>query len=418
LRFIHAADIHLDSPLSGLRAYEDAPAERLRGATREAFRRLVDIALEERVDFLVIAGDLYDGDWKDFNTGLTFCREMGRLDRAGIPTFVLFGNHDAESLMTRSLPLPANVRCFPADRCEVFRLDDLRVALHGRSFKDRDTRDNLVRTYTDPVPGYFNVGVLHTALEGNYSQHAAYAPCSLDELRARGYDYWALGHVHEFQLWNEVCTICFPGNLQGRHIRETGPRGAVMVTVDENEQPRVERLISEVLRWERVHVDVSACDTLDAVGDAVQQALSGVLATQAHVPRAVRLELEGESPIHGLLFERERELRALVLAGIAATAPETLWLEKVRLATRPAGTAPEGGASADALSELETLLNEARTDEELTKQLRDAFAHMLGKVPHDLFPDAPQLAAIRGGELDAALDEVIPGLLARLGSED
>jgi len=97
VRFIHAADIHLDSPLRGLSAYQDAPAEQLRGATREAFSQLVTTAIEEQVDFMVIAGDLYDGDWPDFNTGLFFCSEMGRLQRAGITVFVLFGNHDAES---------------------------------------------------------------------------------------------------------------------------------------------------------------------------------------------------------------------------------------------------------------------------------------------------------------------------------
>lgn len=113
MKFIHAADIHLDSPLHGLSAYPDAPAELLRNATRDAFSSLITVAIEEQVDFMVIAGDLYDGTWRDHNTGIFFCREMGRLKRAGIPAFVLFGNHDAESEMTRKLQLPENVTCFP-----------------------------------------------------------------------------------------------------------------------------------------------------------------------------------------------------------------------------------------------------------------------------------------------------------------
>jgi exonuclease SbcD len=115
VRFIHAADIHLDSPLRGLSAYQDAPADLLRGATREAFSQLVSTAIDEQIDFMVIAGDLYDGDWPDFNTGLFFCSEMGRLHRAGIPVFVLFGNHDAESHMTKALRMPSNVQCFSAN---------------------------------------------------------------------------------------------------------------------------------------------------------------------------------------------------------------------------------------------------------------------------------------------------------------
>ena len=112
MKFIHTADLHLDSPLRGLSAYADAPAERLRTATRDAFHNLVTQAIDEQVDFMVIAGDVYDGDWKDFNTGLFFVRQMGRLRHAGIPVYLLYGNHDADSEMTRGLELPDNVYVF------------------------------------------------------------------------------------------------------------------------------------------------------------------------------------------------------------------------------------------------------------------------------------------------------------------
>ncbi len=166
MRFIHAADIHLDSPLHGLSAYPDAPAGQLRNASRDAFTRLVEHAIDEVVDFVVIAGDLYDGDWRDHNTGVFFSKEMGRLRRAGIPVFLLFGNHDAESEMTKKLTLPDNVITFSSKKPEVHRLDALKVALHGQSFKDKAVIDNLALRYPEPVPGYYNIGVLHTALEG------------------------------------------------------------------------------------------------------------------------------------------------------------------------------------------------------------------------------------------------------------
>jgi exonuclease SbcD len=246
VKFIHAADIHLDSPLTGLSAYADAPVEMLRTATRDAFSKLVNEAIEQAVDFMVIAGDLYDGTWKDHNTGIYFCKEMGHLKKAGIPVYLLFGNHDAESEMTKKLQLPDNVFAFDTRKPNTFRLDDLKVALHGRSFKEKETLENLVTGYPAPVPGMFNIGVLHTALEGN-AAHATYAPCSLDELHAKGYDYWALGHVHDYQLWKGGSTVVFPGNLQGRHIRETGPRGAVMVTADEQGIQDIQRLFVDVL---------------------------------------------------------------------------------------------------------------------------------------------------------------------------
>ena len=192
MKFIHTADIHLDSPLRGLSSYPDAPAERLRTATRDAFQNLVNVAIDEKIDFMVIAGDVYDGDWKDFNTGLFFIRQMGRLRQVGIPVYLLYGNHDAESEMTKGLELPDNVHVFSSRKAETFRVDALKVALHGRSFKVAATTDNLVPSYPDPVSGWLNIGVLHTALEGN-AEHAKYAPCSVAELQAKGYQYWALG---------------------------------------------------------------------------------------------------------------------------------------------------------------------------------------------------------------------------------
>ncbi|WP_395699363.1 exonuclease SbcCD subunit D [Aquabacterium sp.] len=416
MRFIHAADIHLDSPLRGLSAYQDAPAEQLRGATREAFSQLISTAIEERVDFIVIAGDLYDGDWPDFNTGLFFCAEMGRLQRAGIPAFVLFGNHDAESHMTRALRLPDNVRRFSAAECQVHTIEPLKVALHGRSFRERDTTENLAAGYGPPLRDHFNIGVLHTALEG-HSEHASYAPCTLAELQAKDYDYWALGHVHEHKVWTGRSTICFPGNLQGRSIRETGRRGAVMVTVGEDRVPRVERLYIDLLRWEHLAVDLSACTTLDDVGRATQRALAQLLQTDAQVPRALRVSFVGESPIHGELFQRELDLRAHVLAEISAIGPERLWLEKVKLATRPGQAPAAGGLGADALAELAALLAEARHDESLQRELRDDFSQMLGKAP-ELLAEVPVLRSAREGELAAVFEQVVPGLLARLAMKE
>lgn len=418
-RFIHAADIHLDSPLRGLSVYQDAPAEQLRGATREAFSQLVTTAIAERVDFIIIAGDLYDGDWPDFNTGLFFCSEMGRLQRAGIPAFVLYGNHDAESQMTRSLRLPDNVRRFSAHECQVHTLHTAAgadVALHGRSFKQRDTTDNLVTGYGAPLRGHFNIGVLHTALEGGHGEHANYAPCTLEELQAKGYDYWALGHVHEHRVWTGRATVCFPGNLQGRNIRETGRRGAVLVTVGDDRQPQLERLFIDVLRWEAVAVDVSACDSMDAVALQVGRAFSELLRTDGHVPRAVRLSLTGSTAMHGELFGREQELRAQVLAEIASIGNERLWLEKVKLATRPTASAQAQGLGADALTEMEALLREAREDEALQNELREEFSQMLSKAP-ELLNEVPALKAVREGDLGLLLDDVAPGLLARLATK-
>jgi exonuclease SbcD len=415
MKFVHAADIHLDSPLHGLSAYPDAPAAQLRNATREAFSALVTRAIDEAVDFVVIAGDLYDGDWRDHNTGLFFCAEMGRLRRAGIRVFLLYGNHDAESEMTRRLDLPDNVHAFSSRKAETIRLDDLRVALHGHSFRTRDTTENLAADYPPPVPGWFNIGVLHTALAG-HAAHQPYAPCTLEELQARGYEYWALGHVHEHQVWRAASTVVFPGNLQGRHVRETGRRGAVLVTVDDGGVPRVERLLVDVLRWEVLTVDAAPHARLVDVSRAIGRALEDLVATDAHVPRAVRVTIDGRTAAHGELFGREAQLRHEVLAQVAQIGHHRVWLEKVRLQTCPPEDAAVTAARLDAFADLRAILDEAGQDPAFLQSLADDLAGFAARLPVELHDRVPTLPMVRAQRVDQLVREVSPALVAHLAN--
>lgn len=417
MKFIHAADIHLDSPLNGLSAYPDAPAEQLRSATRDAFTVLVDRAIEEAVDFMVIAGDLYDGGWRDYNTGIFFCKEMGRLKRAGIPVYLLFGNHDAESEMTKKLELPDNVHTFSASRPQTFKVEGLAVALHGQSFKQRDITTNLVTGYPAPVADHFNIGVLHTALEG-YASHPNYAPCTIDELHGKGYQYWALGHVHEFEKWSGPATIVFPGNLQGRNVRERGRRGAVQVTVDDAGDITVERMFIDILRWEHLTVDASGCETLEEVVRKTGQGLEALLDIDGEVPRAARITITGKTKAHGDLFGLAAQLRHEVLAQIAAIGNERLWLEKVRVETQPVVDVAKLQERNDAFTDLQVILEEAATDVEFNAQLQAALAPFAAKAPLELQSEVPLIEQIRKGDLQALVNEVAPGLLAHLSQAE
>ena len=329
-RFLHAADIHLDSPLHGLSRYEGLPVEELRSATRAAFDNLVRYAIDEAVDFVVIAGDLFDGDWRDMGTGLYFARAMGRLDQAGIPAFVLAGNHDAASTITRTIPWPPNVRLFATRRPETHRLPDLSVAIHGQSFSTPAVTDNLVERYPAAEPHFFNIGVLHTALAGRRG-HENYAPCDLDDLRGRGYDYWALGHVHEFEIVSDDPHVVFPGNVQGRTIRETGAKGAVVVTVADREVVSIERVELDVVRWARLDVDCSGMVEGD-VSDHLRPELHRVHgANGSGRPLVVRVTLVGETGQAGMLYDRSAFLRDEVRAVAAGISPDLL-IEKVIVA--------------------------------------------------------------------------------------
>lgn len=415
VRFLHTADIHLDSPLRGLSAYEGAPVDLLRTATRRAFSQLVDMAIEEDVDFVVIAGDLYDGDWRDYNTGLFFVREMGRLNQAEIPVFLVYGNHDAESEITKQLTLPKNVKSFSAKKPETHRLEEIDVALHGQSFRSAATTENLAVGYPDPVTGCLNIGVLHTALEG-HPAHATYAPCSLAELQSKGYDYWALGHVHEFAIHSEDPWVVFPGNLQGRHIRELGPRGAVMVSAD-SDGISLERVFVDVVRWHHVEVDVSEAQTIDDVVTFVGKRFDEVVAGESEdVTIAARVTLTGGTSLHGDLFSLENQLRAEVLSQANAFGEEVLWVEKVRLDTSPQLDRDALKARSDAIADLQDMLDQAVDDEAFIEDLADELQQLVNRSPRALFDAVPDLDAVRRGDLGELAKEISPALLSRLAS--
>lgn len=422
MKFIHTADLHLDSSLRGLSSYADAPAERLRTATRDAFHNLVTQAIEEQVDFMVIAGDVYDGDWKDFNTGLFFIRQMGRLRHAGIPVYLLYGNHDADSEMTRGLELPDNVHVFSSRKAETFRIDSRKVALHGRSFKVAATTENLLPGYPEPVAGWLNIGVLHTALEGN-AEHARYAPCSVAELQVKGYQYWALGHVHEHWVQRGDVTMAYPGNLQGRHIREQGARGALLVTAEEGEVTEVERLEVDVLRWHALELDVSAAPDLRSAVRMVGQAMEQVLeSTPADLPLAMRVVFKGRSSVHAQLIADEGQLRQEVIAQAVALDADRIWVEKVQVATEALETARPSSddETQGAMAELESLALSAQDDPDFIRSLQADWQALLEKLPHDVLLAAPDLSTLRQDPLAQMSDRIrqaTPVLMARVGQD-
>lgn len=300
MKFLHAADLHLDSPLRGLERYEGAPVDEIRGASRRALENLVDLAIKEDVAFVLLAGDLYDGDWKDYNTGLFFTRQVARLQEAGMGAYVVAGNHDAASQLTKALRPPKNVHIFSTRKPETVVIEEHGVAVHGQGYATRSVTEDLVRDYPLANPDLFNIGLLHTSLDGRPG-HEPYAPCSIDSLRSRGYQYWALGHVHKREVVSADPWIVFPGNIQGRHARETGPKGCSLVVVEEGRVTRVEHRTLDVVRWMECYVDLDDVINLDEVYDRVGHALADALVEAEDRLLAVRLRLSGSCPVHGRL---------------------------------------------------------------------------------------------------------------------
>jgi len=426
-KFLHAADIHLDSPLRGLDRYDGAPVEEIRGATRRALENLVRAALEQQVAFVVIAGDVYDGDWPDFNTGLFFVRQMGRLREAGIPVVMISGNHDAENKMTRALELPDNVRSLSTRKPESvdgraigFGLERCDVVFHGQGFRSASVDENVVPQYPLGRQGVFNIGLLHTSLEMAGGEHARYAPCSIADLISRHYDYWALGHIHKARLVQEEPPIVFPGNIQGRHIRETGVKGCQLVTVDDRGRAALEFVPLDVFRWHELTVAVEGVQRADDVSGMVGQAFRRLVREQGELPLAVRVVVTGRCPAHRTLAAAPEAWASQVRA-LAAGAGE-VWVEKVKFQTADAaGTSAAGAADEGPLRELTALIRELNGDDRRLLELAEDLSALKRRLPPELLSDAQSQEPLRLEDpafWRSLLEQVEPLLQTRLLAEE
>lgn len=372
-RFLHAADLHLDSPLTGLARRGEAGRAFL-DASRRALENLVAAAIAEQVAFVLIAGDIYDGDWRDYATGHFFARQMGVLARAGIRVFTIRGNHDAESVVTRSLDLPSNVYALSVRSVETVRLDEFGVVLHGRGFASRHVPDAITRDYPDAVPGRFNIGLLHTSLTGREG-HATYAPCTVEDLARTGYDYWALGHVHEREeIVAGGTTLVFPGIVQGRHARETGPKGATLVTVTDGRIAEIKPLMLDVARFDHRTIDLTGVDDPAGITARAHEAARLALRAAEGRPVALRLTFSGETPLHASLGARLPQISEDIRARAYEEGAELL-VEKLRDRT----TGPR--AALVEVSGFDALLDAVAADPAFRAEIGRTLAELLGKTP-------------------------------------
>ncbi|MCK9877740.1 DNA repair exonuclease [Frankia sp. Ag45/Mut15] len=403
MRLVHAADVHLDSPLRGLSRLEDpALADRLRLATRRALENLVELTVRSGADALLLAGDIYDGDWQDYGTGRFFVEQMRRLHDEGIPVFLVRGNHDAQSEITRALSLPPNVTVFDADNAGTAHVEEIGLAVHGQSYATRDVYANLARSYPDAISGLVNVGVLHTAV-GGAEGHAVYAPCTVEDLTRTGYDYFALGHVHTHQVLGEG-VAAFSGNLQGRMPRESGPKGALVVEIEPGRRPVTRFEPCDDIRWASLTIDVSSCRTLDDVLEDVDERLRATRADAGERPVAARLVLVGRSAVAGALTDEER-LRNELHGAAAALA---VAFEKIRVRVE----SPHAPSTVDA--DLVAAIRAAGADLAADGDRLAAFAEPLDREFGRLLRNAELLNLRDTAVLAELAERAGTGLLARL----
>lgn len=359
MKLLHSADLHLDSPMRGLVVYDSAPIDQLRLATRVALGNLVDAAVEEQVDAVLLAGDIFDGDWPHYGTGVHFVSEMGRLREAGIPVVIVTGNHDAESKLTKSLRLPGNVRMLDTRKPQTVTFEDIGLAVHGQGYATPAVLEDLSIGYPAPAAGMLNVGLLHTSADGRPG-HERYAPCSVSALAQRGYDYWALGHVHHREVLHADPPIVFPGNVQGRGLRETGPKGATLIELREDGTISFEHRVLDCVRWDLITVDAAGCADRDAVCERVASAVRQSAGDAGDRLLAARLKIAGMTDAHRALVADVERLRYEVIAAAADVAAQQVWIESVALDTTASHELAHGGDDAvgELIQELEELSGE------------------------------------------------------------
>ena len=338
-RFIHCSDLHIDSPFKGFSEIHPKWAQRLREAPLQSFLNIVDLAIQEKVDAVIIAGDVFDGEDKSLQAQFKFRGGLQTLSDHGIASFIAHGNHDPINRWSTTLEWPEGVTVFPGTRVASVPVEkDGRALAHiyGTSFPERDVFDNLALKFKrQPHPG-FAVAVLHANV-GGHPDHDPYAPCSVDDLVAQGMDYWALGHIHARKvLRGSHPAIVYCGNPQGRHFKESGPRGCYLVTLQEGAVPDIQFVATDTLRFVEATLDLSTCVTLDTVVAEIVGQCQMFLEQADNRSLVVRQTLTGRTETHPLLRKggtleslREEALRNFPSRG------RGLWLE-FRLQTRGA----------------------------------------------------------------------------------
>lgn len=340
--FIHCADLHLDSPFEGLHDVDSQVGQVLRDSTFDSFDRIITLAIQRQVDFIVISGDVYDSADHSLRAQLRFRDSLDRADREGINSYVIHGNHDPLDSWDAQLELPESVHRFGGEhvtQTTATRAGRPLADLYGISFATREIKRNLAVEFQRTGNAPFSIGLLHCNLGGD-PNHDNYAPCSLADLQATGIDYWALGHVHtRAEIHAADPTVVYPGNIQGRSIRETGSRGCYHVAVSAAGSVKLEFLATDSVRWidrSDSTIDVESISTLDGLLAELEELRERLRSAQDGSAAIARIELTGRSPLHSKLIadSLEQDLLGTLREG-EADRPDFVWFEAIKVSTRP-----------------------------------------------------------------------------------
>lgn len=413
-RFVHTADLHLDSPFSGISYVDERVAERLREATFQTFDNIVDLCIERAVAFLLVAGDVYDSQDRSLRAQLRFRDGLIKLSRAGIPSFIVHGNHDPLDSQLATLQWPDEVHVFGGDgvSCIPVRRGGKTIAhVYGISYPTQDIRRNLATEFRRQSDSPFSVGLLHCNV-GTDTGHEPYAPCTIDDLRRSGMDYWALGHVHtRVVLLTEKPAAVYAGNPQGRHPGELGPRGCYLVEVNTDGHCVPQFIPVDSVRWFFDTVNIEGLDEDEDIVSAAHDVCNSIREHAEAIPAICRIVFTGRGPAHsslskpGFVEDLTRALRET-----EGSQEPFVWIERIEVETRKSIDVEALQKGQDFSSDFLRLASENRNDSNFLNGIRSEldrlFDSRLGRVFLEPLSDDQLLRCFDNAE-DRCLDLLI-----------
>lgn len=404
-KFVHGADLHLDSAFSGVGRVSEDLQKRLRSAVLTAFAKMVDLCLEERVDFVLLAGDIYDSNRTTLWSQRFLREQLLRLANAGIFVYMIHGNHDPMSEQSFDLAWPDNVVRFGSECAESVALvkDGVELAqIVGMSYRNADEPQDLSELYSPSSQAPYTIGLLHASVDGLGGQDN-YSPTSLAQLVAKPFNYWALGHVHKPQILfqDAHCTVAYSGSMQGLSPVENGPRGVFLVSVDANGQTTSEFVSLADVIWETIQVSIADLSSMEGLLDTIEDRLddlsenylgSGVMAT---------IQLVGRGGLHSALQQSEvlAEILESLRGRCSSFSREFVYPHRILVSTRRNIDLDRVSQSYPFMGEFLEVASQAPSNElngRLAEALKPLFCH----------PKARRyLTHLTDGELSSLLEE-------------
>jgi exonuclease SbcD len=382
LRFIHTADLHLDTPFKGLTSWNRDLADKLKDATFKSFARIIDLCLKEKVDFLIISGDVFESENLSLAAQLKFVSELRRLSANGIPVYFVCGNHDPLSSWLDTTKLPENVYRYESLRVSnyIYTKDKKPVAeIYGISFQDKVVKDNLALKFRlKDTPSPVSIAVLHGTV-GIAGPHENYAPFKVKDVMNMGFTYWALGHIHKRQIINESNpVVVYPGNPQGRDFGETGAKGCYLIEIDAERNVNLKFIPVQLIRFEEIEINLTDQDKIDKLWDEIEKNKNSIKDYNKEVSYILRVNLTGRTSLHSHLNKQGEleKLKAHFNEGQLDKIYFT-WIDRFELNTRPVIDVEQIKKGNDFIAEILKAFNEYEADlnrlEELVNNIDEEF---------------------------------------------